>query len=191
LRGKQGGGLLDGEMRLIRKIQKTGDRAAADVLIRNYYDEILSYVYRQISDKHTAMDLTQNIFVSMLQSISGYDPKRAGFRTWLYRIATNKTIDYLRRKTTEKICILNIDDVEIPDEIEFTRHMENEELLYRLQMYVNSFDMDLQQIFRLKFFGEYTFMQIAAALSIPESTAKTKYYRLLKTLREEFKDEYY
>ena len=182
---------MDGEMRLIRKIQKTGDRAAADVLIRNYYDEILSYVYRQISDKHTAMDLTQNIFVSMLQSISGYDPKRAGFRTWLYRIATNKTIDYLRRKTTEKICILNIDDVEIPDEIEFTRHMENEELLYRLQMYVNSFDMDLQQIFRLKFFGEYTFMQIAAALSIPESTAKTKYYRLLKTLREEFKDEYY
>jgi RNA polymerase sigma factor (sigma-70 family) len=179
------------EMRLIRRIQRTGSRAAADALIREYYDEIYIYVRKQTEDKHTAMDLTQNIFISMLQSISHYDRKQAGFRTWLYRIATNKTIDYLRSRTAERRQVLDIEDIDIPDEAEFTRRIETRDLLLRLQDYLNSLAVDLQQIFRLKFFGGYTFMQIAALLSLPESTVKSKYYRLLKMLREEFKDEYY
>lgn len=184
-----GGVILDGEMRLIRKIQRTGNRAAADALIRQYYDEIYRYVYKQTSNKHTAMDLTQNIFVSMLQSIPNYDGKQAGFRTWLYRIATNKTIDYFRSRTTERKHVLDIEDIDVPDEAEFTRQIEIRELLSRLQDYVNSLEVNVQQIFRLKFFGEYTFTQIATILSLSESTIKTKYYRLLKTLREEFRNE--
>lgn len=64
---------MDGEIGLIRRIQRTGSKAAADILIRQYYDEIYIYVFRQISEKHSAMDLTQTIFISMLQSISNYD----------------------------------------------------------------------------------------------------------------------
>jgi len=183
--------ILNDEIRLIRKIQRTGDRNAANKLIYSYYDEIYRYVYKQTSDKHTSMDLTQNIFISMLQSISNYDRKQAGFRTWLYRIATNKTIDYLRISTKKRRIILNVEDIDILDETEFTRQIELKDLLSRVQHYINSLEIELQQIFRLKFFGEYTFTQIAALLSLPESTAKTRYYRLLKTLREEFKDEYY
>lgn len=182
---------MNREMRLIRKIQRAGNKAAADALIREYYDEIFRYLYKQTSDKHTAMDLTQNIFISVLQSISKYDEKQASFRTWLYRIATNKTIDYLRKNTKERKLVLDIEDIDIPDETEFTRQIDNKALLSKLQDYVNSLDMDLQQIFRLKFFGDYTFTQIATLMSLPESTVKSKYYRLMKTVREEFKDEYY
>lgn len=177
-------------MRLVRKIQRTGNRAAADALIRGYYDEIYRFVYKQTSNKHTAMDLTQTIFISMLQSIATFDGKRAGFRTWLYRIATNKTIDYFRSRTVERKYVLDIEDVELPDEAEFTRQIEMMDLLSRLQDYVCSLEVQMQQIFRLKFFGEYTFAEIATLLSLPESTIKSKYYRLLKTLREELKDEH-
>ncbi len=182
---------MNEEMRLIRRIQRTGSREAANLLICHYYDEIYRYVYKQTSDKHTSMDITQNIFISMLQSISNYNGKQASFRTWLYRIATNKTIDYLRRCTSERKHILDMEEIVIPDEAEFTQQIEIKELLSRLQDYINSLEMELQQIFRLKFFGEYTFTQIAALLSLSESTVKSKYYRLLKTLREEFKNEYY
>lgn len=182
---------MDEEVRLIRKVQKTGNRAAADALIRNYYDEIYRYVYKQTSDKHTAMDLTQNIFISMLQSISAYDRRQAGFRTWLYRIATNKTIDYVRSRTTERKHVLNIDDIDLPDEGELMRQIEARALLSRVQDYVNCLEIDLQQIFRLKFFGEHTFTQIALLLALPESTVKSKYYRLLKAIRKEFKDDYH
>lgn len=181
---------LDEEMRLIRKIQRTGNRAAADKLIRKYYDEIYKFVFKQISDKQTALDLTQIIFISMLQSISNYDRKQARFRTWLYRIATNKTIDYLRSRTAEKRHVIDMEVMDIPNESEFTCQIDSKDSLTRLQDHLNSLEMDLQQIFRMKFFGEYTFTQIAALLSLPESTVKSKYYRSLKVLREEFKDEY-
>ena len=103
---------------------------------------------------------------------------------------TGMPVDYFRSRTTERNRVLDREDVDIPDEAEFTRQIELKDLLSRLQGYVNSLEIDLQQIFRLKFFGEYTFAQIAALLSLPESTVKSKYYRLLKVLREEFKDEY-
>jgi RNA polymerase sigma-70 factor (ECF subfamily) len=182
---------LDEEKRLISRIQRTGNRKAADELIRKYYDEIYIYAYKQISDKHTAMDVTQNIFISMLQSISTYDSKKAGFRTWLYRIGTNKIIDYFRRNSAERRRVTDIGEYDIQDQMTFTIDIENRELLLRLQDYINSLDVNSQQIFRLKIFAEYTFTQIADVLSLPESTIKSKYYRLLKMIREEFKDEYY
>jgi len=181
---------LEEEIRLIRKIQRTGDRAAADRLIRKYFDEIYAYVYKQTSDKHTAMNVTQNIFIAVLQSMGNYDAKKASFRTWLYRIATNKTIDYYRSRAAENSRVLRMEEIDVPDESEFTRRIETKDLWTRVQRYIRSLEVSLQQIFRLKFFGEYTFAEIAALLGMPESTVKSKYYRLLKLLKEEFQGEY-
>ena len=182
---------MNKEIQLIRKIQKRGDRAAADLLIQKYYDEIYCYAFKQTANKDVAMDLTQNIFISMLRSITNYDEKLAGFRTWLYKIATNKMIDYLRSYTAERKLLLDVEDIDIPDETEFTKQVEDNDLISQVMEYVNSLDVTAQQIFRLKFFAEHTFSQIANLLILPEATVKTKYYRSLKTLREEFRDEYY
>ena len=182
--------MLDNEIGLIRRLKRTGDREAADRLIRHYFDEIYRYVYKQTSDKDTAMNLTQNIFIAMLQSIGTYDG-RASFRTWLYRIATNKTIDYYRSRATERKHVVIMDEFDIPDENEFTRRVEMKALLARVQRYVGSLETGMQQIFRLKFFGEHTFGQIAAMLGMSESAVKSRYYRLLKSLKEEFGDEYH
>ncbi len=180
--------MLEDEIRLIRRLQRTGDRAAADRLIRQYFDEIYRYVYKQTSDKDNAMNLTQNIFIAMLQSIGTYDG-RASFRTWLYRIAINKTIDYYRSRASERRYVLSMEGLDIPDETEFTHRIEMKALLARVQRYIDSLETCLQQIFRLKFFGEYTFGQIAAMLGMSESAVKSRYYRLLKSLKEEFGDE--
>ena len=182
--------LLD-EKRLIRSVQKKADKLAADALIRMYYDEIVAYAYKQTSDKQTALDLTQDIFIAVLKSIAGFDDKKASFRTWLYKIATNKIIDYHRSRSKVQNKILNLDDVDIPDERDFSRQLENEALACRIQSHVGTFDAQAQRIFRLKIFGEYTFAEIADMTKAPEATVKTKYYRMIKNLREEFGDEYY
>jgi len=179
------------EIQLIQKVQKKGDIAAADMLIKNYYDEILAYAYKQIGDKNSAMDLTQGIFISMLKTISRYDNKKAGFRTWLYAIATNKIIDFHRSRSVIRNKILDIDDVDISDDSDFVKQLENIDLAKRIQEFVATFDVDLQRIFRLKIFGGHTFAEIAIMLEISESTVKTKYYRLIKQVRKEFLDEYY
>ncbi len=177
------------ETKLIRKLQKTGKSKYANCLIKKYYDEIYVYAYKQTSDKDNAMDITQEIFISMLKSISRYDSEKSSFRTWLYRVATNKTIDALRSNKNRSKKILYVDEIKVYDEKEFIKEIEENDLIKRLQQYINTLDTDSQQIFRLKFYGECTFKQIAQQLGIKEPTVKTKYYRLINQVRKEFKDE--
>jgi RNA polymerase sigma-70 factor (ECF subfamily) len=178
---------LNDEMRLIRAIQKSGDRAAADTLIRGYYDEIYRFLRKQTSDGDAALDLTQEVFISLLRTIGRYDPKKgAGFRTWLYKIATDKTIDYYRSRSARKSQTLSLDDIEPIDESDFTRRIENRDFAERVCEYVNTLPPDTQKIFRLHIFGEYTFAEIAAQMNMPENSVKTKYYRLIGALRKEF-----
>ena len=179
---------MNNDIRLIRKIIK-GDRIAADTLVRNYYDEIHGFIRKQTYDNETALDLTQEIFISLLKTISRYDPKKgASFRTWLYKIAANKTIDYFRSRAARITETIDLDDVEPVDESDFTKEIENEDFAQRVRDYVNKFPPDTQRIFRLHIFGSYTFQEIAESMQLPEGSIKSKYYRLINKLRGEFND---
>ena len=91
------------------------------------------------------MDLTQDIFISALQTIDYYDHHKSTFRTWLYRIATNKVIDF-RRKS--RPTILTLDEIEIPDPDDYTLKYQDSDLLRSVEEYVSGFDDSLQTIFR-------------------------------------------
>ena len=180
--------LID-EIKLIKRIQKRGDRQAADALIRCYYDEIHRYVRKQTTNDNTALDLTQEIFISMLGTICHYDPKKgAGFRTWLYRIATNKTIDFFRSQAARITETLTLDDVEPIDETDFAKQIENEDFVERVCSYISRFPPDTQKIFRLHIFAELTFAEIAENMQVPEGSVKSRYYRLINKIRGEFND---
>ena len=180
---------MDTEIQLIRKIQKNGDRAAADTLVRGYYDEIYRFMRKQISDGDAALDLTQEIFISVLRSINRYNPKKgAGFRTWLYKIATDKTVDYFRSRSPRRVEILPIDDVEPIAAPDFTLRFEERDFSERVCEFLGTLPPDTQKLFRLHIFGEYTFAEIACQMDMPESSVKSKYYRLINLLRKEFAD---
>jgi len=179
---------LSDDKKLIRKIQK-GDRAAADTLVRKYYGEIFKFIRKQTATEETALDLTQEIFISLLKTISRYDPKKgAGFRTWLYKIATDKTIDYFRSHASRITETLSLDDVEPVDNTDFTTQIDNEEFSNRVCDYVANFPPGTQKIFRLHIFGGYTFAEIAENMQMAEGSVKSKYYRLINKIRGEFND---
>ena len=77
---------MDQEQKWIRRIQRRSSEKDADALIRKYYSEIFAYAYKQVSDRETALDLTQEIFIAVLRSLHTYDSGRATFRTGLQPI---------------------------------------------------------------------------------------------------------
>ena len=87
---------------LIRRIKKKQDKKAADELIRRYYREIYAFTYRQTGERELALDLTQEIFITVLQGIYAFDEKKAGFRTWAYRVAANRITDYIAVKVIKR-----------------------------------------------------------------------------------------
>ena len=177
---------IDKEASLIKRIQRQGDRRAAEELISAHYREIYAFVYRQTRDLETAMDLTQEVFLAVLQSIQRYDPNRAGFRTWLYRIASHKLSDLFRspeyrfRQKAVPLEELTIPDDGLPEE----QWMEAE-TLRQVQKYIAELPDEIQSILRLRFYGEKNFREIAEILSLPEGTIKTRYYAAIRTLRKE------
>lgn len=181
------------ERKWIHRIKLFGSSKDADSLVRLYYDEIYIFVAKQIGDCELAYDLTQEIFISMLHSIGSYQERLSSFRTWLYRIATNKVIDFKRKTAVDTISLEELSEAETKDyivKIDYENNMDQAELLRKIECYVSGFQTDVQQIFRLHIYLGQTFQEIAVLTEMPESSVKSKYFRLLKQIRREFYDEY-
>lgn len=175
------------ELKLIKQVQRAGDREAAEEMVRHYYDEIYRFVNRQVGGRDIALDLTQEIFISLLRTIGHYDVRRGtSFRTWLYRIATNKVIDWFRSKDYQtRQRIIDLDEFEPADPMDFTLDLDDSELLSEVLQLLGQQSAENQKIFRLHIFGDYTFSQISRMLDLSEGTIKTKYYRLVRLLKKE------
>ena len=177
---------VDRENKWIREICRRGSRQAADKLVRAYYDEVYAYAYRQTARREDAMDMTQEIMIAALRSLPSFDDRKASFRTWLYRVASHKIIDWRRRQGPET---LPLEEVELPAEDRSLEAVGDRLLLRQIERRIASLDPEAQSVFRLRVYGEKTFPEIGEILGIPENTAKSKYHRLIRQLRKEFGDD--
>lgn len=179
---------MENDLRWIKQIKRNASEPAANALVSKYYKEMYAFHYKQTLDAEQSLDLTQELFIAVLQSIHVYDSKKASFRTWLYRIASNRVVDYFRSKNYRYAQFTQpIDDAthELEDEYNLEIALENKEQFELVNSVVNQLDAHSQQIIRLKLFGDYTLKEIAAIEAIPLSTVKTRYYAALKWIRKE------
>ena len=176
----------DTENLLIWRINHWNDRKAANDLVEKYYREIYAFTYRQTLEKQLAMDLTQEIFISALQSLGGYEAEKGSFRTWLYRIASRRVADYFRSRCYRFGKLTQPMDDGLPprDDLIFDRLEEKESARLVLEQ-IGTFDGVTQQILRLRLFSEQTFPQIAQTVCLPEGTAKSRYYAAVRKIRGE------
>jgi RNA polymerase sigma factor (sigma-70 family) len=182
--------MMDQERQWIRKIKRKSCRKAANQLISKYYKEIYAYVFKQTMNKELAMDITQEIFLHMLQSIRSFDEKKASFRTWLYKLGTYRIIDYYRSKYYKYHHLAEpIEEYEPSRWDDFTLTLEYKEDVERILHLLVQFDSSIQQIFRLKLFSDYTFSEVADILNLPEATVKTKYYSALKKIKNKMRGD--
>ena len=121
----------------------------------------------------------------MLKSIYSFDERKASFRTWLYKIASNKIIDTYRSTYYKYVTLVDeYDELITPYDNSFEDLFEIKEDANRALDILKTFNTNIQQIVRLKIFGDMTFSEIGAVLELPESTIKTRYYTAVKNIRK-------
>ena len=182
---------MHGDDHLIRRIRR-GSRKAADELFDRYYKEIYAYIFRQCADVETAMDLTQETFVAAFRGLRGYDEEKAGFRTWLYRVAANKITDYYRnRQYRQRISEISLDEQikDSPDDSDILEYLSEKELISKIMDIVSGYDLIWIRIFQMKIFDGSTFREIAEDMKLSENTVKTRYYAMIKRIRKELSDD--
>ena len=74
-----------------------GDRDAFGALVLRHQRGLVNYIFRLVGSRDVASDLSQEVFLKVFVSLDSFDP-RYRFTTWLYRIASNRAIDHLRRR---------------------------------------------------------------------------------------------
>lgn len=88
---------MDEEAALVKRA-RAGDGDAFGELYLCHLDSIYRYIYFRIGDQHEAEDLTEQVFLKAWEALPGYKDFGHPFTSWLYRIAHNLIIDYLRHK---------------------------------------------------------------------------------------------
>ena len=164
-----------------------GSNAAWEKLVRRYEKRVYNYALRMVGHPDDAFDLMQEVFVGVHRNLAGFRGDGA-FPAWLFRIASFRCTDYLRRRRQhdeydDQTTFAN--EASNPEQSTFTTHA-NEQISAALAALPN----EQRQVVELKFFQHFTFDDIAGQLGISPNTAKTRLYGALKKLKqhEELRD---
>ncbi len=185
-----------GEDAALIKRALVGDQKAYKKLRVKYHEPIYNLIYRMIRNKDEVEDLTQEAFIKAFTSLSSFNDEFA-FSTWLYKIATNNCIDYIRRK---KLHTFSIDKPVESKESDFTYELPDstyepdQELIDRqrkklLDDAINSLPAKYRQVIHLRHVEEKEYQEIAAILRLPLGTVKAHIFRAREMLNKYLRDK--
>ena len=173
----------------------SGRQASYEKLMKKYYQLIYNLIYRMISRKEDVEDLTQEAFIKAFNSLQNFD-KQFAFSTWLFKIATNNAIDYLRKKKLSTFSIdkdIEADDsdfkFEIPDhENKPDKHIVDDQLKHILNEAIESLPKKYREVIELRHKEEKEYEEIAKELKLQLGTVKAHIFRGRELLNKYLKD---
>lgn len=174
----------------------SGDQISYEKLMKKYYQLIFNLVYRMISKKEDVEDLTQEAFIKAFNSLENFD-RQFAFSTWLFKIAQNNAIDYLRKKKLFTFSIdkeIDSDDsdykFEIPDsENKPDKHIMDSEMRSILDEAIESLPKKYKDVIVLRHKRELEYEEIAKKMNLPLGTVKAHIFRGRELLNKYLKDK--
>ncbi len=167
---------------VVRRVE-AGDVEAFAILVKRYAGPLSNYLSHRVEDKHTADDLSQDVFLRAFRSLSaGNFAGASSLKTWLFTIANNTLIDHYRYrarrpKLAEHTSAKDTADTST-DPARLTERAD--QALYARQL-IAALPEQQQQVVSMKLFGQLSFAEIAEVLGCPVATARSRMrYGLLK-----------
>lgn len=163
---------------------KTGDLQQASLLFDRYHKRLFNYLLRMTVDRDLAEDLTQNVFVRMLQYRSSYK-QGLKFQSWIYQVARNVFSDHYQANRNRKKEAMDIEQLgERLADANDSRHVEEQEqLLHRAMARLSDEHRELLVLTR---FQHLKYEEVATMLDTSVANIKVKVHRAIGKLREHY-----
>lgn len=178
----------DGEL-IISAINGRGD--GFEELVRRYQRPITSYVFRMVGNYESSLDVTQEVFIKVYNSLTKYSPEYK-FSTWLYRIAHNAAVDHLRRNSVN-VQSLEAENSEGTFELQIesrgaTPEQEHERSEWRseIESVVRCLPPAYRDLILLRHARDLSYDEIAEVTALPLGTVKNRLFRAREMMREMF-----
>jgi len=166
---------------LVRRA-KQRDQAAFAQLYEEYFDKIYRYVALRIGDRMEAEDITQQVFLNAIQAISSFKWRGIPFSAWLFRIAHNRVVDYLRRKAKAATAPLDESLVASDDDPQLIAGQRLD--IERLLSAARKLTPAQQEVISLRFAGELSIAQVAKIMGKSEGAVKALQHSAIVALRK-------
>lgn len=172
------------------------DQLAYAELMERYRESIYFMLLKMVNNKDDAEDLTIEAFGKAFKRLKQYTPQFA-FSTWLFKIASNNAIDFIRKKRIKAMSLdsgfrnEDGDDMQIsvtddkPDPIEA---LQKKERVERMREVVTRLKPRYRQLIELRYFKEYSYDEIAEELDLPLGTVKAQLFRAREFLHQVLKN---
>ena len=168
---------------------RTGDKDELTELYGVFREKIYRYVFFKCGNHADAEDITNEVFLRMIQSIANFQWKGIGFSSWLFKIASNLVVDYYRNKSRR-----NIESIEDRDYIgetnweQISEFLDNRDLFHAI--YKDTDDLtDLQkEVVNLRFIGDLSLKETAEAMSKNVNSIKAIQHAAIKKLKEKVQE---
>lgn len=169
---------------LVRGI-KGGDTGALELLVRRWYPRIYRFVFKLTGHEQDAYDLTQDVFIAMMQSIGSYTPWRK-FDSWLFTIAHNKCMDHFRLR--RKVVQAEETVFDRPDSVASLEDMT--ELSAAVKAALEKLPAAQREAVILHYFHQFTAKEIAQMTNTPLPTIKSRLRTARNTLSKELREDF-
>jgi RNA polymerase sigma-70 factor (family 1) len=168
---------------------KEGRREAFNELVRRYQDRLYWMIRRMTGDPDEAYDIAQDVFVRAWQGIDSYRGD-AKFYTWLYRIATNLSLNHLRaRKVREWFNLDELEHILVDTEDTPDTVFERKEMRGNIARAVERLPEKQKAVFILRYFEELPYEDIASIMKRSVGASKANYFHALRKIENHLKNE--
>jgi RNA polymerase sigma-70 factor (ECF subfamily) len=160
---------------------KQHDQEAFTQLYEEHFDKIYRYLVLRIGDKMEAEDMTQQVFLKALRSISSFKWKGVSFSAWLFRIAHNQAVDFLRKKA--KHASLPLDESLVASDVNPQLAVERKWEIEQLMLATQQLTKAQREVVALRFSGDLSVAEVATVMGKRPGAVKALQHSAIVALR--------
>lgn len=181
------------EAALIERALQGDEQAYAEILKR-YRGHLYSLIYKMVRNREEAEDLVQEAFIKAFRALGSFNENFA-FSTWLYKIAVNNCIDYLRKKRLQTYSYdkpVSVKDSEVKRQyadpgLTPEKQLLSEEKSRIINQAIDSLPPKYRTVIILRHREEMAYEDIAQQLNLPLGTVKARIFRAREMLKKKLK----
>lgn len=152
-------------------------------LVRKYQQRLYVMIRRRVATHEDADDVLQDVFLKVFRHIGSFEG-RSGLFTWMYRIAMNETIDHQKKNSRFQMVDLDAGEMKQADP-----DMDGENVFTSLELAVKKLPERQQTVFRMRYYEDLTYKEIAEVLELTEGALKASFYHAVRKIKEELENK--
>lgn len=154
-----------------------------NLLVQKYREKIYWHIRRMVIDHDDSDDIAQNVFVKVWQNLDGFR-EESRLYTWIYRIATNECMTFLKKKRTRFFLPLHDVEHELEQKVNNDPELSGDKIQQKLQQAILKLPERQRAVFNMRYYDEMSYEEISEVLGVTVGALKASYHHAAKKIEE-------